>query len=403
MGIRNYHNTLIGSFYYEGIVEVGLWAVGGNFIYLQNPVMTWRNGSTYCVGFESNATNNQVWIIKQTGSIIEATEVGSGTTGPEPNNHPAPVLVIDDAGYLYVIQNEFHVDPFRLWRSDSVEDISSFTYIGAFDTNGAYLGLLKQNNTDCTFVTRSGGLYNLSVLNVDLTDASYTDIQVTDADFTIEQVRHYPMCPLFYGTSTYRVGGINHRAESPIVNYKMSLWVTADFVTFENLGQTFTKDVVATAPLTVAELETNFKLFGTDSDQSSIYLGNFIQINDDVYVIHAQGGVGFFISKYTIGTATAIASYTIPLSGLGTYVYHYYNGTNIVMLMNYNATVTDVYTIDLDLTASSFVYQRRITNLPNDDRVGLPSNLDEVDGKYIIFGRGTAGEIPYVITDNKWT
>ena len=132
MSLKYFHRTLGGLKYVYKEAETTMtgYALGGRIRNLANPMMLWYNGSTYAVGYKANTDNNQVWVTKQTGDTLVSYTVGTGTTSPEPENHPAPMILIDDAGYIYVVQNDFHVDAFNLWKSDSIEDISAFTLVG---------------------------------------------------------------------------------------------------------------------------------------------------------------------------------------------------------------------------------------------------------------------------------
>ena len=411
MSLKNYHKTIGGFSYYTANEEIFLWHFGCRYRNLSNYCSIWHNGSTYTVGYERNTTNNQVIIIKQTGLVLEYTKVGSGTTSAEPLQHPTPSLFIDDAGYIYVFQNKLHIDPFRYWKSDSIEDVSAFTYQYDFTTEASYLGLMKQSNTDVTFVTRKGGVssFSQSIVELDLTNGSFVDTQVTDVDYAGTDVRHYPLCPIFYGTSTYRIGGINHRVQLNSVYYKTSLWVTSDFDTFENIGQTFSVDVPATAAITDAQLDTNYAIIGSDSDKT-IEIGSSIgiQINDDFYIAYQSATNQTIISKWTIGTSTEISNYTIPFATRQWDVdeqstYLYYNGSKLVLLITTEALDVLVYTLETDLTG--FTYKKTLNTMTDGNYTGLPSNLNDVDGRYLIVGRsviGDEGNVPFIITDNTW-
>ena len=114
MSLFTEHYKIIIEDYTEGIASIENYALGGRIRNLANPMMKWFNGSTYALAYKANTFNNQVWITKQTGLNTESYTVGVGTTSPEPLNHPVPIIMIDDAGYIYVAQSEFHVAPFIL-------------------------------------------------------------------------------------------------------------------------------------------------------------------------------------------------------------------------------------------------------------------------------------------------
>jgi hypothetical protein len=406
----------LSDVYIQGEITMTEFALGGRIRNLANPMMLWFNGSTYAVGYKPNNQNNQVWAQKQTGDSIEAYTVGTGTNTSEPLNHPAPAIFIDDAGYIYVAQNEFHVNPFRLWRSDIPEDISSFTLLGSFDTNGSYLALIKQSNTNVTLTTRSGDNstaikgYDFSVLEVDLTNASYTKTLVVEMDFATNQVRAYLGGTAFYGTSNYRAYGLSSRREGTSRFYKYSIMWSDDSDTFYNSGMVFNKNVPATSAITYAELDTNYAFIGSDSAQTTdISACNMIQIYDDAFVSYRTGAGDFSIKKVNriTGTETEVAlGLTLfNVTNGDNNVYLYYNGSNIGMTVKMSDEAVKIYTLETDL--SGLTYVRDIENAVDGNYIGMPANLNDVpDGSpYLMTGRSSTypeGVTPYVITTNKW-
>jgi len=412
MSLKYFHRTLGGLNYIwneKDLIVTG-YSLGGRVRNLANPMMKWYNGSTYAVGYKSAANLSAVYVTKQTGNTVDSYLLtGSGTATVEPFNHPAPIILIDDAGYIYVIQNTYHVDSFRIWKSDSIEDVSAFTLVGTFDTDGSYLALLKQSNTDVTFSTRSGESpngYDFNILEVDLTDASYTDLLTVEMAFATNGVRAYLGGVIFYGTSTYRAVGVNPRKESNSTYYKYCVLVTSDFDTYYNIGLGFSKDIPATSAITFAELDANYNFIGSDAANSTdISACNMIQINDEIFVSYRTGAGTYSIKKADIvtGTTSEVAL------GLSLYnatngdnnVYMYYNGSNIVLTVR-GETVGKIYTIETDLTG--LTYERDIPTLDAGDYVGLPSNLNDVDDLYLIIGRAEAtNTVPYIVTNNKWS
>lgn len=416
MTLFSNHFKIINDEYIESTITMFEFALGGRIRNLANPMMIWFNGSTYAVGYKPNNQNNQVWAQKQTGDNIEAYTVGTGTNTTELLNHPAPAILVDDAGYIYVIQNEFHVNPFRLWRSDNPEDISSFTLLGSFDTNGSYIALIKQSNTNVTLTTRSGDNstaikgYDFSVLEVDITDASYIKTLVVEMDFGVNQVRAYLGGTIFYGTSNFRAYGLISRDELTSTYYKYSILWSEDSDTFYNNGMIFNKNVSSASAITYLELETNYAVIGSDSSKTTdISNCNMIQINDDAFITYRTGEGAYSIIK--VNRLTGVET-IFPL-GLSLFnatngdnsVYIYYNGSNIVMTVKMSDESVKIYTIETDLTGLNYV--RDIENAVDGNYIGLPSNLDEVPNneKYLITGRSSeypSGVTPYVITSNKW-
>lgn len=410
-GISRFYKTITStSKVVSSFLNIGNWALGGSFStfddeaaynILTSPTSIYYNGSTYSLGYESNTYDNQAWIVKQTGFSLETNKAGVGTNGQEPFNHPAPLLIIDDNGYIYVIQNEFHVTPFNLWRSDNPEDISSFSLIGQFDTDGAYLVLVKQDNTDAVFVTRSGdansGGFHQSILQVNLLDASYTKTQVSIADYSTTDIRHYPLYQYRkVGNSTTYFGAIQDRRDSDLKYLKVSLWKTTDFVNFSNLDGTFTKDVVTNGAITVQELEDNYKFIQSNTNDNNIsILNSIIQVDDDLYVSYNADDVRY-LEKYTNGNNTASLSYVVPTDTEDKA--HVWNGDRIFFARDTNG-IDGIYSIDTNLANVELEHQlTKGTEFISFSYYAMPFNLHEIPSgsKYLGIGRSDTSQTPQV-------
>lgn len=415
MSLELFHTTLVANAnsIYNLNLKIGNWYRGGDFNNLTDPTMLWHKGSTYAVAYEDNATFNQVWILKQTGIYILPVKVGVGTTGSEPQNHPTPALHIDPiTDYVYVTQNQFHVSGFRLWKSkypemgNPLSETDLFNFVGTFDTNGAYLITLDRSNTNSMrLITRSGDAgsngYNQSILTVDYDTASYSKLQVTNADWTTNQVRHYPSAAYFHGTSEYRVGFINHRKEaSPFNTFKSSVWIKklTDNV-IHNISLSYSKDVGSSGALTAAELEANYAFKGTDSNQSATnMILSAVQINNHVYICYLTD-TGQYIEKWLLPSSTLIAIKALPWTAAVTIK----NGGNKLVLLSQLTEGPSVYTLDFDLITLKF--KRTLFHIPNTTTFGIPENFLDVDGKYLIVGdsvSGDLGNVPLIITDEQW-
>lgn len=410
MSLKYFHRTLGGAIFETGNITIGNWALGGSFRGLTSPIMWWYNGSTYGVGYEANTYNNKVWITKQTGFDVISSAVNNGTSSPEPLNHPTPLLYINEAtGYIYVIQNQFHVDAFDVWKSDNPEDISSFTKVtGSFDTDGSYLVMNKFSGTNVTFTTRSDDApngFDHNVLEVDLDNPSlYTDTLVCEGDYATNDSWFYPTEVNRYGTSSYYVGGAAVLDYSEQKVYMKGIWITQDFDVYENIGQTYSKDVSSTSALTFSEFTNNFNEFGTSATRTANYgAGCLMQLDNDIYTTIVTSTNEITIYKFTIGTAGSVASIVLPysISSVDS-VYMYYNGSNIVV--HFKTTSLETYIGGTDVNLNSFTF-KKILDLPDGEYVGLPWNLGDVSGKYMIGSRsesGDVGNVPYIITNDKW-
>jgi hypothetical protein len=410
MSLKYYHRTLGGSIFNTGNITIGLWALGGSFRGLTAPIMWWFNGSTYGVGYQGNATNNKVWIVKQTGLNVTSTAVNNGTSLPEPLNHPTPLIYINEAtGYIYVIQNQFHVDSFDVWKSDNPEDITGFTKVtGSFDTDGSYLVMNKYSGTNVTFTTRSDDApngFDHNVLEVDLDNPSgYTDTLVCEGDYATNDSWFYPTEVNRYGTSSYYVGGAAVLDYSEQKVYMKGIWITTNFDTYENIAQTYSKNIPATSALTFSEFTSNLNEFGTEAVRTANYgAGGLMQIDNNIYTTIVTGAGEITIYKFTIGTSGSVASLVLPYTiNSVDGVYMYYNGSKIVT--HFKTTTPNTYIGNIDTDLTTFTFKKELV-LPDGEYVGLPWNFDDVTGLYLIGSRsvsGDAGNVPYIITNNKW-
>lgn len=406
----------------------------GSFRTLSKPSMLWYNGSTYSLYYAEKANNNAVGIIKQTGDTITNYPVNTGTATPEPINHPAPMLHINKTtGTIYVIQNKLHIDRFKVWKSTSPEDISSFDYVGEFGNGCSYIGHLQGDESDIVILTRAGVIdtdFSISVVSVNLDTLVYTQTQVTNAKSDIVDVRQYLLVPYQYGTSERVYFGVTNRNESPTGSgyYKFSLMCTEKNGTwqeFSNIPNTYSKNVVTGSLIGDNELETNFASIGTDSDRTNIISeGKMIVINDDIYVVYVSDDTNdrWSVRKFSYGTSNT-SDFLIPLTNIyrspiwyGS-VYLRYNGNNFVFTVweedGIGGYITKIYTSNLDFSDFKDTgYDTESTSISLPDQgigcfFGMPTNLHEAvesEQKYLLTGKiedgsDSIGDFKYIITD----
>lgn len=413
--MRIFHNTIGGTALTYGQTTFDQWALGGSFRELSSP-NGWRSGGyDFFVGYAANTLNNEVYILRFDGYEVNGAQVNSGTDGPEPLNHAAPAIFIDEStGYVYVMQNEFHVDRFGVWKSDyplldnSGSFDGSFTFVDWFDTDGSYLSLIEYSGTTCVFSTRSGSSpngYDFNVLTVDLeTPSGYTDQLTVEMDFATNDVRAYLIPCNYYGSPTTRVYGIQSRYEPTSVYYKISLLFSSDQENFENLSGGTTTDVTSAA-ITYSSLNTNYTVIGSDSSKTTnIAPPMLLQLNDDIYLVYQSASDTMTLNKYTKDSDTVQATfdfpytYTLSSSGDG-YTYLYYDGQRIVGTTKVDSSTCYKFAIETSLTG--YVEQRQL-DTPDGAYIGMPWNMDDVTGLYAMVGRsviGSSGVIPYIITN----
>lgn len=407
--MKQFHNSIGGITYVDSVTTVDSWALGGRFRDSSNPIMWHYNGSTYALGYANNTLNNEVYIVKQTGFTVTSTQVNNGTDGSEPLNHPTPLLYIDEAtGYIYVLQNEFHVDRFGVWKSDNPEDISSFSFIDWFDTNGSYLSLIEWSGSTVVMTTREGESpsgYDFNVLTVDLDNPSgYTDQQVVEMDFATNDVRAYLIPCNYYGSPTTRVYGLQSRDESSTNFYKISLLFSSDQENFENLSGDTTTDVTSTS-IAYASLNTNYTVIGSDSDKTVTYAPpNLLQLADDVFLSYRSASDTITINKYSKDSEGVQATFDMPYSytlsdNEDGYTYLYYDGQKLRGTTKVDDDTCYLFSIETSLTGYSEIKQ---ISVQDGAYIGMPWNMDDVNGLYLMIGRsisGFNGTVPYIITN----
>ena len=388
-------------------ISVGNAFLGGGWS-IASPASWHYNGSNYYLLYEryDETEPSKIWIVKQTDNNIEVAAINSGTSNPDNQDHTTPIWGgVDPSGYLYVKQCDGWVQPMRVYKSNSPENIHGWTQVGTFDTDASYIWTIEGTDvTDMWYVTRSGNAanngYDLSLLNVDLTTPSgYTKLRITEGNFNTNQVRHYAQCARFFGTSDYRVLFVNHRNESNSVNYKASilLWEVGTN-NIHDFAQTTSKDVGTNGGVTNTELEDDFILVGTDSTKTvTNLLLPPVQINNDVYIVTSEPA-GTYIRKYAIGSLTPTASYTLPW-------WPYFSltntGSNLLIHGRSNTDLMRIYSIDYDLTG--FTLKKDITGMiPSGNDWGFPYNYGDIVGKHLILGAaepGDDGNIPIILTN----
>ncbi len=416
----------------RGFIE-GSWMYG-SFRTLSKPSMLWFNGATYSLWYKEQVNNNQVGIFKQIGDSLESTIVNTGTVTPEPINHPAPMLHINKTtGFIYVLQNRTHVDTIRVWKSQSPENINGFNYIGEFGAFTSYLGHLEGDESDIVIQTRAGtdaiNYKDHSIIKVNLDTLVYTQTQLTTIETS--DTRHYLIVPYQYGTSTRIYFGIGHRndAGSGFAEgyFKFSLLVADKIDNYDimkNIDNSFSKNVVSSGVLTIAEMETNFSAVGSDSARNTIISeGKMIVLNDDIYLVWMSDDAAsrFSVRKFTYGSAS-FTDFLIPVTTIAESpiwygpVYMRYNGVNFVFTIaehdGVGGFVTKVYgcstvftnwtEFNVDTLADGIVPE--VTGY----FYGMPTNLNDAvnsNEKYLMIGRdlaGLPGEFIFTITTKKW-
>lgn len=394
---------------------------------LGQPDCIYYNGSFYLSGYKLNTYDNQALIAKYNRvDGVTAAEVGSGTTpGNEPNDHPVPAVYVNQStGYVYLIQNKYHNSTFRVFKSASAESIS-LSLVGEITDGGAsYIIIVEASGSNVTFVTRgkTGGTNNLwycfACCTANLDTLAYTHTQITSIDFATNQTRHYPNAtPIYvYGTPTVYFTGIMHRWETNLYVYKISILCTSDWETFTNYANTTSKDVIGVAPITEAELESDYAFVGTDSTKTNNYTPIVsIQIDDDMFILYRKLGAGarLYISKITYGSGST-STYEIPLDDTAfDQCYMYYNGSNIIMTFALNDGTSSLDTaifrvagINTDLTGYTLFDD--LLETPRAGNANLVSNFDDMPAGtyYPIMGAqklGQEGMITYYESNKDWT
>lgn len=375
------------------------------------PSVLWQNGKTFFGANKNNTTfKNQIQLLQYNHNFSEFIyrDIGDGTDTVDDNNHPLTYLR-KESDTIYCGQTNVHNDPIDIFKPlvdndyrSGFEKLTSITgdngYPQAFTTVGGKTAF-------CVRLYPEGvGNFNLGVQISDGNiEGTFTQTLITE---NTVGYRHYNVVPIIYGTPTKNYLFSAFRNDDFDSNYfALACYVTTDFETFSNIDDTFSKDITVDGELTMAEIEADFLVNGTITDDE-VYLeiASIIQINDTIFFSQTKAGTtDKYIFKIEDGVVT---SELINISNLDQ-IYRnpilYYNGLNILIsvLCDDSGTKTkELWKVDLDLT--DFAQQYVLSDFNDYNYMFLPDNLDQVNGEYAMFIDQDTNEVTLLLTDNKW-
>ncbi len=381
---------------------------------LETPTCLWYNGATYWVGYKGFSTNHQAVIFKYKDGVIEHEDVGVGTATSDVLLHCYPVLLIIN-GFLYVFQTDPHAAPIKIWKSDVAESITDgFTLHDTITGDFAYIGARLLSDGRVVILSRTDitNDYSHKISISDVDDyTSWTTNIITDADYGVNNTRHYTTAIQHYNVNEWHYFGITYRKDAGDNPYvRQAIYKTKDYVTFYNLEETFSKDIVASGAITNAELETNFVIIGSISEDTTYTAGvNAVAIDDVLY--NSQWNDALQKWQFMkIATDGTITYYDVPVSNIFyleniiATIRILYNGNNLVFLIftdeGGGVLGRKIYASDLNFDNFQFMYDMR--RVVPTDRKMMPYNLDEVNGTYIIGGGSVEDEVQFYETDNRF-
>lgn len=382
----------------------------GGYGALVTPNSVWYNGATYITGTLDADANNAPVIFKWKNDVLEY----NGSVGTIDNadilehSHPA-ILIID--GYIYIFQVNGHNEDIKIWKSDTQEDISSFTLHHTITGDFSYCNPKLLTDGRVVILNRNGWSDFEQIFQISDVDdyTTWTNRTATASDFLANDVRHYPSHPYMYGSNTWHYFGISLRDENTTPNgiatyFGQAIYKTQDFETFYSLDEVFSKNIVSSGGLTRSEIETNLMVVGSNTAQTTYVMPlQFIVIDDVVYSRYYDNAASYF-KFMKIATDGTITTYDCDIPNVSTTInfgykiFIWYNGNNLVI-----TTDKDIYVSDLNFSNVQFYNQYAYSGETDAVQVvSLPYNLDEVINNYLLGGTTTEGVFPYFITSDKF-
>lgn len=379
------------------------------FVY---PNILWNAGSTFMVGDKPNTGfANQIIAIQYNHNFgwLDFTDVGNGTDTFDSFNHPVPFVHIEN-DYVYCGQTNTHNDPIDLFKFDVQNNIQNgYTELTQIGGENAYPQLFTDKDGRAVFCVRQYpegvGDFNLSINRSDAgIEGTFTITLITQ---NTTGYRHYNCSPVLYGIQTKHYLLTNFRNNNNAEYFMHSIYVTDDWETYSNYAETFSKDVVNTATITMSENTANYVFNGsTANDTTNLNPATAIQVNDTLYVIYKDDTTEIYqIGKVEDGVFT---NEVLDIDNLDHTQFYspmmWWNGTNIVV----SAICNNGGTMTKELWGVSTDFQTHTRKYTYSDAVAttrpilLPDNLDVINGQYMMVVDNDSNEATFVLTIDKF-
>ena len=293
--------------------------------------------------------------------------------------------------------------------------MDGFSFYTEITGDFGYLHTSLYNNKLIHFTREtSGSGYYQRILHSDVGDfTTYTDLQITTN--TTTTYRHYPNKAKMYGLNDweYFFIGVRSSDSSSFYYYQQCGYKTQDFITFYSLDESFSKDIVNNGAFTKLEIDNNLVLKEGVSNTSEIGTCENTIINDVVYGSYWDESINY-LKFYKIDSGI-VTDFNCDVAGFKQGFNELrrpqilFNGNNLVIVCSGNYKI---YTCDLNFNNLTEVYDFSEDYLKSGWSYGIPKNLNEIDGNYIMGGDWDTENryalnpptisVPFVITNDKF-
>jgi hypothetical protein len=295
---------------------------------LYAPNSFWDDGKTYF----SLQKNLSVSPFGQIGLVVYDENLGLnrsqilGKPLASSDTHTRPSIYFDN-NRLYAVQENLHITPLDIYRSDYDNDTESFTeQVEKIGTEMAYANIYKLASGNFAIYYRFGAgqpfdtkAYASVIKSTSGFSSFGSTLKITER--TTTDVYQYPTQPNNATVGVWHYCVLSERT-GPGLNpkwYKFWLMKTQDFITFYNYSGSFSKNVTSAA-ITESELNTNYAIF-TGVNTKQYYApatcldndGNFYSIVGDgdetgTYQFIYNLGAGFVTNTFNIANSITTAA-----------------------------------------------------------------------------------------------
>jgi hypothetical protein len=278
-----------------------------------SPRLLWYNGKTYWSYqsyWQASPGGQARMLVYDEGLGFDRPYIVGEVT---PNDaHTVPMIAIDNAGRIHITQEHGHITALDYYRADNVEDYGAFTVQTDIGSDVAYAQGIKKQDGNYVIYHRSTQSTESKTVSV-LTSASGFDgpwtgpTRIVDNTAGSSSDRLYAgkLLNFYFGGEYYLLA--TRRVETgagpdDIAWHQFYLLVTADFNTYRNYENTFSKSVSGSGTVTMSEMDTYFKYWETDDTVTQGYmpvaalspLGNFYSVvangDNNYYLVYYDGG-----------------------------------------------------------------------------------------------------------------
>jgi hypothetical protein len=288
---------------------------------LYAPNSFWADGKTYF----SLQKNLSVSPFGQIGLVVYDEQLGLnrpqilGKPLASGDTHTRPSIYFDN-NRLYAIQENLHITPLDIYKSDYDNETESFTeQVEKIGTAMAYANIYKLSDGNFAIYFRFGNGQPFDT-------KAYASVVKSTAGFasfgseqqltlrTTNNVYQYPTQPNNGTVGLWHYGVLSERTGpgTDVFWYKYWLWKTQDFVTFYNYDGSFSKNVVSVSPLTEAELNTNFAFYTGVNTKQYYSPATCLDNNGNFFAIIGDGNqTGTYQFIYNLGSGFITNTFSI--------------------------------------------------------------------------------------------